>query len=130
MEVLYTFLFEIYITPHFSDAARRQAYEAMTTMLDDVLKSVVQALKDKDMWDNTLFIFSSDVRVMTCGLAARAGRAGLLIPQMYFILSPLQNGGPSGTDADSSSNYPLRGGECALCFSSQLFYVRIQMTSF
>lgn len=33
----------------------------MTTMLDDVLKSVVSSLKEKNMWNDTLFIFSSDV---------------------------------------------------------------------
>lgn len=55
----------------------------MTTMLDDVLKSVVQALKDKGMWDNTLFIFSSDVRIIT--RHADRSYATLTVSQMSFI---------------------------------------------
>lgn len=54
-----------YLTMYLS--YRRKTYEAMTTMLDDVLASVVTELKNKNMWNDTLFVFSSDVRPSNCG---------------------------------------------------------------
>jgi len=54
---------------------------AMSSVLDEMVKNVTQALKKKGMWDNTLFIFSSD------------------------------NGGPIDTNQASASNFPLRGGK-------------------
>ena len=38
----------------------RQVYRAMVNYLDDVVGELVQALKTKGMWDNTLFVVSSD----------------------------------------------------------------------
>ena len=59
----------------------RQTYQAMTVLADEVLGNVTDALRAKGMWDNTLVVVSSD------------------------------NGGPTGTDANSANNYPLRGGK-------------------
>ncbi|KAH8053087.1 sulfuric ester hydrolase [Aureococcus anophagefferens] len=59
----------------------RSTYQAMTAMADDVVRNATAALKAKGMWDDTLIVLTSD------------------------------NGGPSGTDADSSNNFPLRGGK-------------------
>ena len=61
----------------------RSTYQAMTAMADDVVANVTRALESRGMWDETLIVLTSD------------------------------NGGPSGTDADSSNNYPLRGGKYA-----------------
>ena len=58
----------------------RQTYQAMTVLADEVLGNVTAALKAKGMWENTLMVVSSD------------------------------NGGPTGTDANSANNFPLRGG--------------------
>jgi arylsulfatase B len=42
------------------DYPHRQLYAAMVYYADDVLGRIVQALKDKNMWDNTLLLFFSD----------------------------------------------------------------------
>ena len=44
----------------FIDDKLRQVYHAMVNYLDDVVGELVQALKDKGLWDNLLFIASSD----------------------------------------------------------------------
>ena len=38
----------------------RQKYHAIIKYLDDVLGSLVQALKDRGMWDSLLFVVSAD----------------------------------------------------------------------
>ena len=38
----------------------RQVYHAMVNYFDDVIRELTQALKTKGMWDNTLFVVSSD----------------------------------------------------------------------
>jgi len=38
----------------------RVAFQAQTTALDDVMKTVVTYLKEKGMWDDTLIVFTSD----------------------------------------------------------------------
>ena len=42
------------------DNKLRQVYHAMVNYLDDVVGEVVQALKTKGLWDNMLFVVSSD----------------------------------------------------------------------
>ena len=44
----------------FIDEPYRQVYHAMVNYLDDVVGEIVQALKDKGLWDNLLFVASSD----------------------------------------------------------------------
>ena len=44
----------------FIDDHDRQYYHAMVTYLDDVVGELVAALKDQKMWDNLLFVLSSD----------------------------------------------------------------------
>jgi arylsulfatase B len=63
---------------------RRKTYQAMTTFVDAALANVTQALKEGEMWANTLLIVVGD------------------------------NGGPSLTDLDTSNNFPLRGGKYSL----------------
>jgi len=42
------------------DSANRRLYAAMTFYLDESIGEVVKAMKAKDMWNNTLVIFTSD----------------------------------------------------------------------
>jgi arylsulfatase I/J len=66
----------------FIDRKSRLLYSAMTNHLDDAIGHVVDALKQKGMWDNSLITFSSD------------------------------NGGPIyGNGSAGANNYPLRGGK-------------------
>ena len=44
----------------FIDYYLRQIYHAMVTYVDDVVGALVDALKQKGMWDNVLFVASSD----------------------------------------------------------------------
>ena len=44
----------------FIDNELRQVYHAMVSYLDDVVGELVQALKTKKLWDNLLFVVSSD----------------------------------------------------------------------
>jgi len=44
---------------HINDT-RRQTYAAMTNFVDDGVLNVTRALRDKGMWENTIFVFSSD----------------------------------------------------------------------
>jgi arylsulfatase I/J len=45
---------------NFIDDHDRQYYHAMTTYLDDFVGKLVSALKEKGLWDNLLFVISSD----------------------------------------------------------------------
>ena len=45
---------------NFIDNEDRRSYHAMVNYLDDVIGEVVDALKNKGMWDNTLFVVNSD----------------------------------------------------------------------
>ena len=45
---------------NFIDYYLRQIYHAMVTYVDDVVGALVDALKQKGMWDNVLFVASSD----------------------------------------------------------------------
>ncbi|XP_078346473.1 arylsulfatase B-like isoform X1 [Oculina patagonica] len=58
---------------------RRRIFAAMATVLDQSVGKVVDALKARDMYNNSVIIFSTD------------------------------NGGPVGIDGNSACNYPLRG---------------------
>ena len=60
---------------------RRLTYMAMVSYVDESVARVEKTLKANGLWDNTFLLFLSD------------------------------NGGASATDADSSTNYPLRGGK-------------------
>jgi len=59
----------------------RSQYAAMVELLDGVLANLTGVLKDRGMWDDTLFVLTSD------------------------------NGGPQGPTESGSSNWPLRGGK-------------------
>lgn len=58
-----------------------QVQYAFSSVIDEGLSNLTQALKKKAMWDNTLLVVSSD------------------------------NGGPAFSDQRAASNYPLRGGK-------------------
>ena len=60
---------------------RRTTYQGMVNFMDDVIANITLKLKERSMWQNTLYIFSSD------------------------------NGGPSfgGSHHLAANNYPLRG---------------------
>lgn len=57
---------------------------AFSSVIDEVISNVTAALRKKDMWANTLMVFSAD------------------------------NGGPAFSDQQAASNYPLRGGKYQL----------------
>ena len=59
----------------------RKQYHAMVKLLDDILGSLVDRLKEHGMWDNTLMVVTSD------------------------------NGGPVDPHESAATNYPLRGGK-------------------
>ena len=59
----------------------RSTYNAMINLLDDIVGDIVQKLKDKNVYDNTLIVFSSD------------------------------NGGCVHLDESGGNNFPLRGGK-------------------
>jgi arylsulfatase A-like enzyme len=59
----------------------RKQYRAMIHLLDDMIGSITQRLKDRDMWDNLLIVFTSD------------------------------NGGPIRLEESGATNFPLRGGK-------------------
>jgi arylsulfatase I/J len=61
------------------DNSNRLWYSAMVAMLDDVVGNVTGALKQNKLWDDCLFLFSSD------------------------------NGGPGYNSAHTANNFPLRG---------------------
>ncbi|XP_065191775.1 arylsulfatase B-like [Sycon ciliatum] len=44
----------------FIDTVDRRIYHAMVAYLDDVIGNLTAALKDRDLWDNTLIVVSSD----------------------------------------------------------------------
>ncbi len=73
----------------FIDVEVRQYYCAMVNYIDDQIGVVVAALKAKGLWDNMLFVMSSD--------------NGGPLAQVANI-SGLENGG-------GASNFPLRGGK-------------------
>ena len=35
-------------------------FQAQTTCVDDIMKEIIDYMKDEEIWDNTLIIFSSD----------------------------------------------------------------------
>ena len=45
---------------NFIDYYLRQIYHAMVTYVDNAVGALVDALKQKGMWDNVLFVASSD----------------------------------------------------------------------
>ncbi len=70
------------------DVEIRQYYAAMVSHLDNLLQPVIDSLKSKGMWNNTLFVATSD-------------NGG-----------PLTRGPSTGLDSGGgSNNYPLRGGK-------------------
>jgi arylsulfatase I/J len=66
------------------DTTPSQKEYAFSSVIDEGLANVTEALKSKGMWDNTLLVVSSD------------------------------NGGPAFSDQGSASNYPMRGGKYTL----------------
>lgn len=75
-----------YIEPYLDKnwTALRKTYAGMLSAADEGIRNVTQALKDSNLWDDTLIIFTTD------------------------------NGGPTDTCAvQGSSNYPRRGGKCS-----------------
>ena len=44
----------------FIDDNKRQRYHAMVNYLDDILGELISLLKQRDLWDNLLFVMSSD----------------------------------------------------------------------
>ena len=53
-----------YLSQYFqiSSAANRQTFLGMVTALDDQILRLVNALKQYGFWNNTVFVFYSDVR--------------------------------------------------------------------
>ena len=73
------------------DVEVRRYYAAMISHLDGLLPSVVSALKAKGMWNNTLFVVTSD----NGGPLAKTGAPGL-------------------QSTSGGNNWPLRGGKIGL----------------
>lgn len=70
--------------PHIKNTERK-TYAAMVSALDDAVGSIVQTLKDKNMYSNSIIVFTTD------------------------------NGGPAnGFDGNAASNFPLRGVKATL----------------
>ena len=73
----------------FIDNKDRRYYHTMVNYLDDVVGDVVAALKSQGMWDNLLFVTSSDNRgpVFECicfaGKDARKKDRGVYSPDWY-----------------------------------------------
>ena len=59
----------------------RKQYHAMVNVLDDILESLENELREAGLWDDTLLVFTSD------------------------------NGGPTKLEESGSTNYDLRGGK-------------------
>ena len=59
----------------------RKQYHSMVKLLDDILKTLVEKLKETGLWDNTLLVFTSD------------------------------NGGPTHLVESGATNFDLRGGK-------------------
>jgi arylsulfatase B len=72
----------------FIDVEVRRYYAAMVAHVDDVVGNLTAALKAKGMWDNTLFVSSSD----NGGPLAKGDIVGL-------------------NNTSGANNYPLRGGK-------------------
>lgn len=66
------------------DSTPNQVEYAFSSVIDEGIANVTQALKSKGMWENTLLVVSAD------------------------------NGGPSFSDQKAASNFPLRGGKYTL----------------
>merc|ERR1711963_393899 len=64
--------------------SHRQTYLGMVTAMDDAVGEVVAALKETDMFENTMIVFMSD------------------------------NGGPTGHGGHAANNWPLRGAKGSL----------------
>lgn len=78
---------EEYVSPYQSKnwTTRRKIYGGMVTAVDEGIKNVTDALKEKGLYNDTLIIFTTD------------------------------NGGPTETcGVQGSSNFPLRGGKCSI----------------
>ena len=83
----------------------RQTYAAMITELDTQVGRIVDALKQKDMLDNTLIIFSSDNGGATSALFATGARS----PEERE-----ESGGVGLEEKPPASNGELRGGKGSL----------------
>jgi arylsulfatase B len=83
----------------------RHTYAAMITDLDTQVGRIVDALKQKDMLDNTLIIFSSDNGGATSALFATGARS----PEERE-----ESGGVGFEEKPPASNGNLRGGKGAL----------------
>jgi hypothetical protein len=110
----------------------RRNLSAMVSVMDEAAGNVTASLKKAGMWEDTLFIFSTDVRFsarcfdqchskLLAWLVAVVS-SGALHHKLTNVRSerrrgsPLQNGGPTN---DMASNYPLfgskvRGVQCIL----------------
>ena len=96
----------------------RQYYDAMVKHIDDVVGNVTAALKAKGMWDNLLFITTSDNGERVCGggggrpfMGAVAGYEQVALPPPHLPNpgGPLADGVIDGLVGTSgASNYPLR----------------------
>lgn len=83
----------------------RQTYAAMITDLDKLVGRIVNALKQKDMLDNTLIVFSSDNGGATSALFATGARS----PEERE-----ESGGVGLEEKPPASNGPFRGGKGSL----------------
>ena len=83
----------------------RQKFASMVTALDRSVQTVVNVLKAKNMWENTVFLFHSD------------NGGAVVHPGPMNNANPIQTGGLNPATSDfagqahivGSSNYPLRG---------------------
>lgn len=89
----------------------KHSYSGMVQYMDDVIATVVDKLKAKGVWDNTLIVFMSD--------------NGTWMPS--FVLKwfkrviPSSLGGPIYVPG-SANNHPLKGGKY-----SDWYYVRFKI---
>jgi len=88
----------------FVDNPYRKVYHAMVKHLDDDVGTVVDELKRKGMWNNTLLVMSSDVRSTSPGVPIRTP---LPHTHMFYIvdrLAPPHTGVGLGLTRSCASN--------------------------
>ena len=85
---------------HIADG-RRRVFSAMVTAMDDAVGRIVQALRRYRHYNDTLIVFTSDVRQPQIVFA--------VICYSFFV--PLQNG---GSPQQGGNNWPLRGGKSSV----------------
>jgi arylsulfatase I/J len=95
----------------FIEDDNRRMYHAMVHFLDDQLKVLTNAMKTRGMWENTLFVLSSDnggyVKSENGGCNTTTGTAGV-------NSSDVGHGTVCFNGEAGANNFPLRGGKYSM----------------